>query len=52
MTRILPLFAALLIVPLAAPHPAAAVERMPSIVFILVDDMPYAGSSVTGKRHG
>lgn len=49
MTRILPLFAALLIVPLATPHPAAAVERMPSIVFIVVDDMPYAGPSVTGN---
>jgi len=47
--RLLPLLAALLFAPLAAVQAADAPESKPNIVFILVDDMPYAGSGVTGN---
>ena len=46
----LPLLAALLLAPLAALHAADAPKPKPNIVFILVDDMPYAGPSVTGNK--
>jgi len=50
MKPIIALFAALLLSSLPA-LPAADVSRSkPNIVFILVDDMPYAGPSVTGNK--
>ncbi|NBW96005.1 MAG: hypothetical protein EBR28_04565 [Planctomycetia bacterium] len=49
MTRIGFLLAALLIPFLATASAAERVARKPNIVFILVDDMPYAGPSVTGN---
>jgi hypothetical protein len=39
----------LLLAPLAALHAAEAPNPKPNIVFILVDDMPYAGPSITGN---
>lgn len=45
------LLAGLLLIP-PGPLPAAdALERKPNIVFILVDDMPYAGMSLTGNPY-
>ena len=49
MNHTLSLLAALLIAPLASLQ-AAAPRQKPNIVFILVDDMPYAGPSVTGNK--
>lgn len=40
----------LLLALLAALHAADAPKQKPNIVFILVDDMPYAGPSVTGNK--
>jgi len=40
----------LLLAPLASLHAADSPKPMPNIVFILVDDMPYAGLSVTGNK--
>jgi arylsulfatase A-like enzyme len=50
--RILTFLTALLLAPLAASHAADAPKPSgkPNIVFILVDDMPYAGPSVTGNK--
>jgi arylsulfatase A-like enzyme len=48
--KALTLLTALLLAPLAALHAAEAPKPKPNIVFILVDDMPYAGPSVTGNK--
>ena len=45
----LSLLTALLLAPLAALHAANAQGQKPNIVFILVDDMPYAGPSITSN---
>jgi len=46
----LSLLAALLLPPLAALHAASEpAPKKPNFVFILVDDMPYAGPSITGN---
>lgn len=47
----IPIFlTALLLAPLLSLHAADAPKPKPNIVFILVDDMPYAGPSVTGNK--
>ena len=48
MKSALPVSIALLLAPLGALH-AAVPPQKPNIVFILVDDMPYAGTSATGN---
>lgn len=51
MTKhVLILLTALLLEPLVTLHAADAPKLKPNIVFILVDDMPYAGPSVTGNK--
>ena len=50
MKLTLTLLSALLLAPLGALHAADAPKPKPNIVFILVDDMPYAGPSVTGNK--
>ena len=47
--RILAIPAVLLLAFLATAHAAEPAARRPNIVFILVDDMPYAGPSFTGN---
>jgi len=47
--RILTIPAVLLLSFLATAHAAEPAAHRPNIVFILVDDMPYAGPSVTGN---
>jgi arylsulfatase A-like enzyme len=49
MKHTLTLLTTLLLAPLAALHAADAPKPQPNIVFILVDDMPYAGPSFTGN---
>ncbi len=49
MKSTVPLFTALLLAPLVALHGDDAPTPKPNIVFILVDDMPYAGTSATGN---
>lgn len=49
--RLLPFLAALLFAPLAAVQAAEAPKAKPNIVFVLVDDMPYAGLSLTGNPY-
>jgi arylsulfatase A-like enzyme len=51
MKHILTLLTALLLAPLAALHAADAPKTAakPNIVFILIDDLPYAGLSLTGN---
>lgn len=44
------LLAAMLLAPLVTLNAADAPEPKPNIVFILVDDMPYAGPSATGNK--
>lgn len=46
----LTLLTSLLLASLAALHAADAPKPKPNIVFILVDDMPYAGPSATGNK--
>lgn len=49
--RLLPFLAALLLVPPAQIPAAEAPKAKPNIVFLLVDDMPYAGLSLTGNPY-
>ena len=51
MNRILLFLAALLLVPPAQIPAAEAPKAKPNIVFLLVDDMPYAGLSLTGNPY-
>ena len=51
LNRILLFLAALLLVPPAQIPAAEAPKAKPNIVFLLVDDMPYAGLSLTGNPY-
>lgn len=51
MNRILLFLAALLLVPPAQIPAVEAPKAKPNIVFLLVDDMPYAGLSLTGNPY-